>query len=201
MRRLPILPTLVVGLAVAAMVALGLWQLQRRAEKTALVAHARANLDSPAIPLPPRVTDELLFARVTATCTTPGDWTLGAGRASDDTPGYRHIRACRGPDGHAFRVDLGVAADPKRRAIWNGGTVRGTLSQLGGPSLLDRLTGRAPPPEVLIVADAPAPGLKPSRRPDPAKLPDNHLAYAIQWFAFALAAVIIYLLALRRRSR
>ncbi|WP_430635488.1 SURF1 family cytochrome oxidase biogenesis protein [Sphingomonas hankookensis] len=53
----------------------------------------------------------------------------------------------------------------------------------------------------MIVSDRAAPGLTPSRRPDPASLPDNHLAYAIQWFAFALAAVIIYLLALRRRSR
>lgn len=202
MKRLPILPTLIVLLAVAAMVALGVWQLQRRAEKAALIAHARANLDRPAQPLPTRITDDLLFARVTADCARVGDWTMGAGRAVDGSSGYRHIAACTGPNGQRFRVDLGVAPDPKLRPVWAGGAVAGTLSQApGGPTLLDRMTGRVTPPAPMIVADTPAPGLKPSHRPDPASLPDNHLAYAIQWFAFALAAVIIYLLALRRRSR
>lgn len=202
MRRPPIVPTLVVLIAVAAMIALGVWQLQRRAEKATLIAHARANLDRPAQPLPARITDDLLFARVTANCAQVGDWTMGAGRAVDGGSGYRHIAACRSPDGQAFRVDLGVAADPKLRPAWSGGAVAGTLSQApGGPTLLDRMTGRATPPAPMIVSDTPALGLKPSHRPDPASLPDNHLAYAIQWFAFALAAVIIYLLALRRRSR
>ncbi len=202
MKRLPILPTLVVLLAVAAMVALGVWQLQRRAEKAALIAHAAANLDAPPRPLPVRITDDLLFARVTATCATTGDWTMGAGRTVDGTSGYRHIVACRTPAGQPFRVDMGVAPDPKLRPVWTGGAVAGTLSHApGGATLLDRMTGNAAPPAPMIVSDTPAPGLKPSRRPDPAALPDNHLAYAVQWFAFALAAVIIYLLALRRRSR
>ena len=37
--------------------------------------------------------------------------------------------------------------------------------------------------------------------PDPGDLPNNHLAYAGQWFLFALAAAVIYVLALRRRRR
>ena len=36
-------------------------------------------------------------------------------------------------------------------------------------------------------------------RPDPSDLPNNHLAYAGQWFFFAITAFIIYVLALRRR--
>ena len=36
--------------------------------------------------------------------------------------------------------------------------------------------------------------------PDPRDLPNNHLAYAGQWFFFALTALVIYILALRRRS-
>ncbi len=200
--KFPILPTIVVLLAVAAMVALGVWQLQRRTEKAALIAHATANLNRAPMPLPARATDDLLFARVSATCATPGDWTMTGGRSADDQPGYRHIVTCRSPDGRSFRLDMGVAVDPKVRPRWAGGNVTGTLSQMpGGPTLLDRMTGRSAPAEPLIVSDTPAPGLSPSRRPDPANLPDHHLAYAIQWFAFALAAGIIYLLALRRRSR
>ncbi|PZO81029.1 MAG: hypothetical protein DI632_00160 [Sphingomonas hengshuiensis] len=202
MKRLPVLPTLIVLIAVAAMVALGLWQLQRRAEKAVLIARATANLDRPAQPLPRRITDDLLFARVTAECARVADWTMGAGRTTEGAPGYRHIAACVSPTGQRFRVDMGVASDPGLRPVWAGGAVAGTLSHApGGPTLLDRLRGHAPPPAPMIVSDRAAPGLTPSRRPDPASLPDNHLAYAIQWFAFALAAVIIYLLALRRRSR
>jgi len=202
MKRLPVLPTLVVLIAVAAMVALGIWQLQRRAEKAVLIARATANLDRPAQPLPTRISDDLLFARVTATCAQVEGWTMGAGRTVTGTSGYRHIAACQSPTGQRFRVDMGVAADPKLRPVWAGGSVAGTLSHApGGPTLLDRMTGRATPPAPMIVSDTAAPGLSASHRPDPASLPDNHLAYAIQWFAFALAAVIIYLLALRRRSR
>lgn len=202
MKRLPILPTLIVLLAVAAMIALGVWQLQRRAEKAVLIARATANLDRPAQPLPTRITDDLLFARVTAECARVVDWTMGAGRAAQGVSGYRHIATCLSPRGQRFQVDMGVAADPKLRPVWTGGAVAGTLSHApGGPTLLDRMSGHAPPPAPMVVSDTAAAGLAPSRRPDPASLPDNHLAYAIQWFAFALAAVIIYLLALRRRSR
>lgn len=202
MKRVPILPTLIVLLAVAAMVALGFWQLQRRTEKAALIAHALANLDRAPQPLPARITDDLLFARVTATCARVEDWTMGAGRTATGTSGYRHIAACVSPTGQRFRVDKGVAAGPKLRPVWAGGAVAGTLSHApGGPTLLDRMTGHAAPPAPMIVSDTPAPGLSPSQRPDPASLPDNHLGYALQWFGFALAAAIIYLLALRRRSR
>lgn len=202
MKRLPILATLVVLVAVAAMVALGLWQLQRRAEKAALIARAEANLNRPVQPLPTRIDDTLLFAQVTAGCAAIERWTMGAGRAADGSSGYRHIAACRTATGQRFAVDMGVAADPKFHPRWSGGPVQGTLSHApGGATLLDRMTGNAAPPAPMIVSDTPAPGLKASRRPDPASLPDNHLAYAIQWFAFALAAIIIYLLALRRRSR
>jgi cytochrome oxidase assembly protein ShyY1 len=202
MKRFPIVSTLVVLLAVAAMVALGLWQLQRRSEKAALIAHATANLYRTPVPLPTRITDDLLFARVTATCAQPGEWTMAAGRSVADATGYRHIIACRSPRGQAFRVDMGVASDPALRPSWAGGRVSGTLTQApGGSTLFDRIAGRAQPPEPMIVSDTPAPGLSASRRPNPASLPDNHLAYAVQWFAFAAAAIVIYMLALRRRSR
>jgi surfeit locus 1 family protein len=32
-------------------------------------------------------------------------------------------------------------------------------------------------------------------------VPNNHLAYAVQWFLFAGVAAVIYALALRRRTR
>ena len=50
-----------------------------------------------------------------------------------------------------------------------------------------------------IVADPPLAGLIANARPDPRDIPNNHWSYAIQWFAFAATALIIYALALRRR--
>ncbi len=52
----------------------------------------------------------------------------------------------------------------------------------------------------LLVADTPARGLEASERPSPATIPNNHRAYAVQWFLFAGAALVIYALALRRRK-
>ena len=53
---------------------------------------------------------------------------------------------------------------------------------------------------IRLIADPPQAGLEPLAMPDPADLPDNHLAYAGQWFFFALTALVIYVLALRRRT-
>ena len=54
---------------------------------------------------------------------------------------------------------------------------------------------------LLLVADTPAPGLAPSALPSPANIPNNHRAYAVQWFLFAAVALVIYGVALRRRGR
>jgi cytochrome oxidase assembly protein ShyY1 len=51
------------------------------------------------------------------------------------------------------------------------------------------------------VAAEPGPGLMASAVPSPDSIPNNHLSYAIQWFLFAAAAALIYVLALRLRQR
>jgi surfeit locus 1 family protein len=51
-----------------------------------------------------------------------------------------------------------------------------------------------------IVADAtPNPGGWPKGRDVTEPLPNNHLQYAITWFALAVAALVVYLLSQRRR--
>ena len=52
-----------------------------------------------------------------------------------------------------------------------------------------------------MIADPPLAGLEANARPDPASIPNNHLSYAIQWFLFALTALVIYAIALRKRLR
>ena len=50
----------------------------------------------------------------------------------------------------------------------------------------------------LVAATAP-PGLEPSAPPSIDQIPNNHRAYAVQWFLFALIAGVIYVLAVRKR--
>jgi surfeit locus 1 family protein len=82
-------------------------------------------------------------------------------------------------------VVLGWSRSPDPVA-WSGGFVAGTIVPTGELGFK-------------IVADPPLAGLEANAKPDPADLPNNHLAYAGQWFFFALTALVIYVLALRRR--
>jgi surfeit locus 1 family protein len=196
-RRVPILATAIVLLAAAAMVGLGIWQLQRREAKHALLASFAHNAALPERALALPVRDDMLFSRVAATCTAPSPPTRSAGRSAGGVSGYRFLVTCR----EGFVVDLGVASDPRVTPNWAGGAVRGVLTRApDSTSFIARLFGARPNPAPMVVpAAALAPGLSPSRAPDPANVPDNHLAYAVQWFAFAALALIIYAFALRRR--
>jgi surfeit locus 1 family protein len=203
MNRLPILPTLIVGAAVAVMIALGIWQLERKGEKEALLAALTANPGKPAVAFPRPGTDAeaLLFRPTGAFCLQPVAWMRIGGRGKAGDQGWRQIATCRtGAEGPGLIVDVGIATDPKTQARWAGGEVTGILAHAPDTApMVQRLLGLAPPPGYMIVADRPAPGLQPSSPPSPDSIPNNHLAYAGQWFLFAAAAVIIYWLALRRR--
>ncbi|MGI8611626.1 MAG: SURF1 family cytochrome oxidase biogenesis protein, partial [Sphingomicrobium sp.] len=52
----------------------------------------------------------------------------------------------------------------------------------------------------LVAATAP-PGLEPSAPPSIDQIPNNHRSYALQWFLFALLALAIYILALRKKLK
>lgn len=204
-RRWPLIPTLVVAAAVATMIALGMWQWQRMGEKEALIALFARNqtMSSDVVfPLLAPVDPTLLFRRSTVVCLEPVVWRERAGRAQDGSTGYRHIADCRtGAEGPGALVDMGVSDGPLAKPAWTGGTVQGTISLAPDDSnLLTRMFGKAPPTRAILIAATPAPGLSPSAAPDPADTPNNHFAYAIQWFIFAAAAAVIYVLALRRRE-
>ena len=57
---------------------------------------------------------------------------------------------------------------------------------------------------VRLIASPPQAGLGQLAAPDPdavSTTPMGHLSYAIQWFAFATIALVIYALALRKKWR
>ncbi|MEJ7926271.1 SURF1 family protein [Sphingobium sp. AN641] len=200
--RLPFLPTLLVGLAVLIMIGLGIWQLQRSAEKTAAIAMAASNPARPAVSFPalPPVPRDLLFRPSSVMCLRVAGWRTEAGRASDGTSGYRYIAQCvTGAEGPGALVVMGVTPRPDAGPVWTGGRVAGWLSEEPDHRpLIARLAGKAPPLRPMLVARTAAAGLKPAAPPSAADVPNNHLAYAVQWFLFAAIAIIIYILALRR---
>lgn len=202
--KLPILPTLIVGLAVAAMVGLGVWQLDRRHQKEAAITAYAGNSAQPVMAFPrPPIGDEYLFRRASAMCLEVVGWTEQAGRAESGAKGWRHIAECRtGVEALTAKFDMGVSTAPGATPVWKGGDVTGHITQAPDSTpLLASLLGKRGPRTLMLVADKPAPGLAASARPDPSSVPNNHLAYAVQWFLFAAIAAAIYLLALRWRGR
>jgi cytochrome oxidase assembly protein ShyY1 len=187
--RVPIVPTIVVAAAAAAMVWLGIWQLHRATWKTGLIARYETNAKLPPVAWPavPPQDDHLLYRHAAGFCLQPVAWREIAGRNLKDEPGWSHIASCRtgGAEGPGMEVDAGWSTSPQSPQ-WRGGPVSGLIV----PDRKHRIR---------LVAVTAAPGLVPSKPPSPEDMPNNHLFYAFQWFAFALAALIIYLLALRKR--
>jgi cytochrome oxidase assembly protein ShyY1 len=203
-RAIPVLPTIVVVAAALLMVRLGFWQLHRLHEKELLLAHYAANQAKPPLPLTALfpVDDQALYRRTSAHCLDVVRWRAEAGRAADGTPGWRHIAACRtGAEGPGLVVDMGISADAGA-PVWKGGQVGGRLTWApSSQPLLARLFATPAVPTPMIVSDSPAPGLKPTRQPDPSDIPNNHFAYAVQWFLFAAVALVIYGVALWQRGK
>lgn len=194
MRRVPIVPTLVVALAVAAMVVLGLWQLlDRLPQKQAYLAQLAANPARPAIAFPHHPDESLLFRRTVADCRPP----ITIRRAGAGAAGFRLIATCSG----ALQVQLGTTHDPRLDVAWSGGRVGGYIAHAPDSRSLIQAAFDHRPQAMLLVANTPLAGLAANARPDLDAVPNNHLAYAIQWFLFAGIAAIIYGLAVIRRNR
>ena len=189
-RRVPLLPTLIVVAAVAAMIALGVWQLQRLKWKEGLLArYEEARTMNADVPWPrdKAALEAALFRRSTFTCERVlGIRGTAASNARGES-GMAWIADCEIDGGGRGEVALGWARPPQEHT-WSGGKVSGAIGPGG------KYGG------ILYAAQAPA-GLAPLAPPDPASVPNNHLSYAIQWFFFAGTAAVIYVLALRKRLR
>ena len=163
------------------MVSLGVWQARKIGVKRDLIAQFQANTHLPPTTWPTMGAgqERILYRRATGFCVEVVGWRAVAGRSRANEPGWSHIAACRtgGLEGPGMQVDIGWSTSSSASIV---------------PDSQHKIR---------LIADNAAPGLKPSMTPRPDMTPNNHLAYAVQWFAFALTALIIYGLALRRRLR
>lgn len=189
MKRWPLIPTVLVVLAVATMIGLGIWQLQRKAEKEALLTRfaAAEGLQPVAWPVVPDPKALPLYRKSSVQCIKVVSWRAVSGSSADGQSGYAHLASCQtgGGEGPGAVVAAGWSKG-YARPTWSGGIVEGVI---------------APDKAQLIrlVASKTVAGLSPLAKPSPDQIPNNHLLYAIQWFIFAAAAAVIYVLAVRKR--
>ena len=189
-RRWPLIPTILVAAAVATMIALGIWQLQRMRHKEVLLATYAAAQNKPPIGWPTAPVGEPLplFRSATGNCLQVTGFRTSAGQNRSGEPGFLVIADCRvGAEGPGMAVELGWSKDPNAGHTYTGGLVSGVIA----PDRIARMR---------LVAAEPGPGLVASAPPSTDTIPNNHLSYAIQWFLFAAIALVIYVLALRRRE-
>ncbi|HEY9554177.1 SURF1 family cytochrome oxidase biogenesis protein [Allosphingosinicella sp.] len=113
--RLPILPTLVVAAAVAVMIGLGFWQLERKEWKEALIAEAHGSLR-------PKAYD----------CAIDAAPEVRAGRSRAGESGYRYIVPCN----RSLRIDVGWSKRPNalRRVVLSGRVE--AIAEIGNDRLL-----------------------------------------------------------------
>jgi surfeit locus 1 family protein len=193
-RRLPVIPTIVVVAAVAALVWLGVWQLGRANENEALIDRYRAAQAKPPIAFPTiPITDRKLplMRYATGNCLRPVSKRTAAGENREGEPGYLIIVDCTtGAEGPGMSVELGWSKNPNAKLAWHGGLVSGIIVK-------DSKT------RLRLVADTPPPGLDRGARPSPENqvsiTPARNRGYAATWFGLAAIALVIYGLALRKR--
>jgi hypothetical protein len=127
---------------------------------------------------------------------TPYD--LKGGSSAGGESGFLVLVSCR-PD-QSLAPDIVAVAGWTRRPDAAAQPI--VVDTMFSGLIIERPYGDAPDrPQFMLIPDTAVPPLQPSRLPSAADLPDNHLAYAGQWFGLAGALLVIYALWLRRRMR
>jgi len=121
---------------------------------------------------------------VTIACPHPrGPVRQTGGAGPNDASGFAHRFECG-----TTTIDIGWSERPFEFALPPSGLITGTRYVIPEKGTL------------LFVTHPPAP-LLPSVPPSEEDIPNNHLSYAVQWFAFALTLGAIYAIYVRRRAR
>jgi len=191
-RRLPIIPTLLVIAAVATMIALGFWQIRRAHEKEALLARYSAAQTLPEIGFPTTPLSDSalpLFRKAHGECLRVTNVRTSAGTNHSGDTGFLFIADCAtGAEGPGMSVEMGWSKNPNAKPSWTGGPAEGLIVPDSKTRMrLVSLTGLG--------------GLEPGTPPSIESIPNNHRSYAVQWFLFAAIALVIYALAVRGRLK
>ena len=156
-RRLPLIPTIVVLAAVAVMIGLGVWQLQRAHVEGGAARAICAGREAAADHLADRCRCATTSCRCSATRPASACGRSASARSPARTaagePGYVHIVDCAtGAEGPGMSVEVGWSKNPNAKVNWAGGPVSGIIAPDGDRGMR------------LVAASAP-PGLEPSAPP------------------------------------
>jgi surfeit locus 1 family protein len=220
---------LAAGAAFLLLLALGFWQLERRAWKLDLIAEREAALSAAPAPVAAADADPQAFEyrRIAASGRFAHDRELYlTSQFLADRPGWHVITPLLLEDGSALLVDRGFVSDAAKDPVAR------AQGQLAGPVTVEgilRLT--TPPgwftpanqparnlwftrdaaamaaaaglsrarPYFLVAGPAPNPGGLPVGTPERVDLPNDHLQYAVTWFALAASLLVITAIRLREK--
>lgn len=226
-RRRPILwASLTTGLGIAALLALGTWQVERAAWKDVLQAELDSQLALPPEPLPARIDDPAPWRhrRATAKGTFDHDHEMTVlAPAGDGTSGYHVVTPLIRAGADAVLVDRGwvplAARFPAARPVGEL-VVEGIVTVPGGPGpftpdnvpgegawywfdlpAMAATAGARALPVLLEAAAARAPGGLPEGGQTVVALRNEHRGYAATWYALAAALAVVYVLFLRHERR
>jgi surfeit locus 1 family protein len=199
---------------------LGVWQLHRLVERRAWNAHLEQRLADAPVPVPTLPADSSLghYRRVSARGTYDFDRQVAlAGRSSMGSPGVHVLTPLRLPSGHTVMINRGWVYSPNAMTIdsrrwrehegdtvtitgyadtWSGRETAATLPGLRLVRTLDsaavaqRVGAPIAPYYIVQTSDSTPNPSRPVRLGEPVLDDGSHRGYAIQWFSFALVALI-----------
>ena len=224
-------PTLISLPMIVVMLGLGSWQLQRMAWKEGLIDRLESRMMAPAIPAPGAGADieEFEFRRVTATGEWLHQFEMPLiGRPEKGTVGYHVVTPLRTAEGRVLLVNRGWIPDDRKDAARRPEsqptgtvTVEGIVRRAGLRNSFtpDNEPGRGmwfyvDVPQMAAFAKAegvPNYYIDELRREAGPQLPigadpmiglrNEHLQYAITWFAMAFGLIVVYVMWHRRAER
>lgn len=204
MRRY-LFPLILGLLGCAALVSLGVWQLQRMAWKEGMLAQIQSRIDGAAVPLPAAIDPSMKYMPVTVSGTTTGDEIDMLSGTKERGGGYQVISGFVTDDGRRIMLDRGfVDQDHKRdprppvrlQVLGNLHWPQEKSSSTPAPNLdqniwfardVPAMAARLGTDPVLVVV-AEVAGDAQGVAPMPVAIqgiPNNHLSYAVQWFMIA----------------
>ncbi len=216
--------------AFVVLLGLGTWQVQRLEWKQELIADRAAALDLPAAPLPvdgaPLATFDYRRVSVTGRFLHNAEFHLGP-RVFRGQVGLHVVTPFERSGGPIVLVDRGWVPEAARAASARAeGQVAGTVTLEGvartdsphnvfTPSndaaanqwfwidiaAMAKHAGIALQPAFVEAGTAPNPGALPIGGQTRVELPNNHLGYAVTWYALAAALAVIYTIYHRRCRR
>ena len=189
LRDVPAIPTIIVSAAVGIMIGLGVWQLGRAEWKDALIERYALADQATEVRYPTGGDFErYLYRKSEVDCAKVIGMRATGARSLEGRQGWSHVARCEMPSGAETEIALGWTLRPDP-VVWNGGVVAGIIGPAGDEGAK------------LVASNPPLSNLKPLPQPDPKDMPNNHLSYAVQWFLFALTALVIYILAVRSKQK